>query len=63
LGGASAIRPIGIAASRPFVLPGTFDLGVEDLLELLGQSRAHAGPGRSVRGAVATPVSGCFNGR
>jgi hypothetical protein len=40
-----------------------FPLRIQDLLELLGQSSTHAGPGRSVRVTITTSVSSCFGRR
>ncbi len=48
---------------RLIVLLRALPLRIQDLLELLGQSGAHAGPGRSVRVAITTSVSGCFSRR
>jgi hypothetical protein len=43
--------------------PGTLDLGVEDLLELLRQTGLHAGPGARLGIAIAAPLSGGLGGR
>jgi len=45
------------------ILGGSFPLRIEDLLELLGQSGAHAGPRGSVDIPISAPVSSCFCGR
>jgi hypothetical protein len=43
-------------------IPSALDLRVQDLLELLGQARAHAGPGISVSIAIAAPFPRCLGG-
>jgi hypothetical protein len=47
----------------PLGFPSALDLRVEDLLELLGQTRAHAGPGLGVGIAIAAPFPCCLGGR
>ena len=50
------------SAFRRLVFFGAAALGVEDLLELLGQTRPHAGPG-SCGGVVIAPFLSCRFGR